>query len=280
MRIFIVSVFLAIQGLAMGQSQYLYGKKRGELLDLSGRNKSSYWFFAPGLTYQFGNFGGDQKAFDLGTDTTLQLSTKAGSSPGLYLEVGRYYIFPGGGNIFNYLDYSIAYKALKGKETATAEYFAGDQLFSALDSEGKYVHRNLLLNFNLNNVIRVKNYSFIQNSLGFNLDYKIGNKVSEPVVGPGYGLNYPDKLIFQLHYKIGFGYKLTETLFITPMLETPILNVKNWENLRSTWEVFNTRYRPVILTLRFSWIKERGPGDCPPVYDPANRDKNFEDGMK
>jgi hypothetical protein len=276
MRIFVASLFCLYTVISLGQSQYLYGKKRGDLIDLSGRNKSSYWFFAPGVTCQFGNIGGDSKEFNLGVDTTLQLNTKAGSAPGLYLEVGRYHIFPGGGNIFNYLDYSLAYKALKGKEKGTAEYFASDQLFAALDSEGNYRHRNLLLNFNLNNVIRVKNYSFIQNSLGFNLDYKIGNSVSEPITGPGYGLNYPDRLIFQFHYKLGFGYKINESLIITPMLETPILNIKNWENLRSTWEVFNTRYRPVILTVRFSWIKAKGPGDCPPVYDPANKDKNFE----
>ena len=30
--------------------------------------------------------------------------------------IGEYYIFPGGGNIFNYMDYSLSYKKLSGVE--------------------------------------------------------------------------------------------------------------------------------------------------------------------
>ena len=52
------------------------------------------------------------------------------------------------------------------------------------------------------------------------------------------------------------------------MIETPIVNFLQWEKGKSTYGIFTSRYRPLILTVRFAWLKPYGKGACPPVYGP------------
>ena len=91
--------------------------------------------------------------------------------------------------------------------------------------------------------------------------------------------NNTDKLNFSIHLKIGYGIKFSKTLFIIPTIETPIINLKKWEQGQSTFGIFNSRYRPIILKVRFIWLKKLGKSDCPPVYtnpeDDARNERNY-----
>jgi len=210
------------------------------------------WHFAPGLTY------------------TPSFKPKADSAPevdphgrlAVYLELGRWHLFPGGGNVFNYYDYSLAYKRLSGSEE-----FAGNK--------GIFKQNYVLANFNINNIIQLSDYMFIQNSLGLNLDYKISEKYESS--GSPY-LDNTNKLLFSLHYKLGIGFKATQKLFVIPTLETPILNGMEWEKARSDYGVFSSRYRPVIFTVRLAFLMKSKRNSCPPK--PGGGGKNYDEMMK
>ena len=82
--------------------------------------------------------------------------------------------------------------------------------------------------------------------------------------------NMPSNVVANIHYKLGVGFKLNDRIFVIPTIETPILNLYNFEKFKSTWGIFSSRYRPVIFTVRIAWLRPIGKGDCPPVY--ANPD--------
>lgn len=226
-------------------------RQNKDLIEMS-RWRNSGWHFAPGLTYMVPFKPKADDAPDVDPNGRLAV----------YLEVGRWRLFPGGGNVFNYFDYSLAYKRLSGSEE-----FAG--------TKGIFKQNFLLGNFNINNIIQISDYTFIQNSLGVNLDWKFSEKYESSF--SSYERN-TQSLLFSLHYKLGFGIKATERLFIIPTLETPILNAKQWENARSDYGIFSSRYRPTIFTVRFAWLIKPNKNACPPV--PGGDGKDYDKMMQ
>ena len=260
-RSFLFILLLLVVSVSVAQSgryKTKTSRKNKALVDFR-QYRYGGWMFAPGLTYMWAHEL--DSLSDVVKDNLKQRGRLA-----VYLEAGRYQIFWEGGYIFNYLDYSIAYKRLSGIE----KYY---------DQKAVFKQNYILGNFNINNVIQISDYTFIQNSLGVNLDYNLFPKYKAP---GGYPFtDQTNRLIFSLHYKIGFGIKATERLFIIPSLETPILNISEWENGRSSYGIFTSRYRPLILSVRFAWLRTPDRNSCPPVYGPEgdrNKDKQHRMG--
>ena len=73
--------------------------------------------------------------------------------------------------------------------------------------------------------------------------------------------------------------KFKKKFFIIPTIESPFLTLKKWEQGKSSYGVFNSRYRPLIFKIRFIWLKTPGKGDCPPVLtnpeDKARYERNY-----
>ena len=215
-----------------------YKRRHMDLVDLNGRFKMGGWTMAPGLTYMYPN-----RMKFLGGQENPEITPKGRIA--LYLEAGRYRIFPGGGNVFNYMDYTLAYKRLSGSEKYP-------------DSKSLFKQNYLLGNFNINNIIQVSNKRFFQNSLGINVDYKFSEKIDG-------GATTTDKLVASLHYKLGYGVKVSDRMFIIPSIETPILNGKKWEKGKSTYGIYSSRYRPFIFQLRYVWLRSGDRNACPKV---------------
>jgi len=66
----------------------------------------------------------------------------------------------------------------------------------------------------------------------------------------------------QLHAKVGFGFKPESGVMIIPSIETPILNIQPFEDGKSTLPYFNSRYRPIIISVRFLFFAQTKPEDC------------------
>ena len=107
MRILASSLFIVL--FCFSAKSQFYERKNRPLMDLNGNYSMNGWLLSPGLTYMWPNkiswLGGQKRA-----------DTVARGRIGLYLEIGRYHIFPEGGAFFNYMDYSISYKRLSGSE--------------------------------------------------------------------------------------------------------------------------------------------------------------------
>lgn len=256
-------------------SQKIYQRKKEPLVDLNGHYKLGGWQFAPGLTYTLTRFKNKEETLYNANDTLYNTTFDPGGRLGLYFEFGRYKIFKYGTWI-NYMDYSLAFKQIKGKEKFEGEMLqeSSSTAIMTTDGKGKFGYSYLTGNFNLNNIIQISDYRFIQNSIGINADYRLitntkyeGNTVFQQQ-------NTPTSFMAQLHYKIGYGIKWNDKLFIIPSLETPILNLYEWDNFKSSFFNFSSRYRPLIFTIRIAWLKKSNGLDCPPVYG------NPDDKMK
>ena len=218
-----------------GSSQDLFRRTKKDLVEYRVYRMGG-WMFAPGLTYTLPRV---PKNEERNIDPNGKLA--------VYAEVGRFQIFYEGGNFFNYFDYSLAYKRLSGSEEFN-------------DLKSVFKQNFAVANLNLNNIIQIGNYNFIQNSIGANIDYKFLEKYDNSNLS---GNENTNKILASLHYKIGYGIKAKNNLFIIPSIEVPILNVLEWENGKSTYGIFSSRYKPIIFSVRFAFLRKRSKMSCP-----------------
>ena len=167
----------------------------------------------------------------------------------------------------NYIDYGLAYKGLRGAQSYGLAYnqLIPDTTTVSFHEQSFSLH-NLTAHFNANNVIGINKNFFIQNTLGLNVDYSIIRKTNTDDVSL-YASTYqdiPPRFGAQLHYKFGLGFRFSELIYLIPMVETPVLNIYKFEGGRSTMGFFNSRYRPIIISLRIVWLTKP---DCPRTED-------------
>jgi len=227
--LFLVLIFCSL--ISSGQ---MYKRKKMPLVDLNGSFKMKHFYISPGLTFMNPNF------------IKKRIDTMARGRIGINMQVGMYKIFKGGGNIFNYADYGIGYKKYSGSEF--------------INIKNIFKQHYISLDYNINSIYQLTSKKFFQSSIGANLDWKFAEKQKENILP-----NNTNSVLLSIHLKFGFGIKYQNRLFIIPTIETPILNLTKWENGKSTYGIFNSRYRPFVICLKFLWLKRPSKGDCPPV---------------
>ena len=247
------AVLIILAFLPLVMHSQMYQKKKLPLMTFDGTYKMQHFYISPGLTYMLPN-----EVEKLGGNNNDSINARG--RIGFMLEAGAYYIFQNGGNIFNYMDYGLGYKKLSGSEIANSQ------------DKAIFKQHYLSLNYNLNNVYQLADTRFLQSSIGLNTDYKLFEKDSPSPENT-------DRLLFSMHLKIGYGMKFQNRLFIIPSIETPIVNFKKWDNGKSTYGIFNSRYRPLLFKIRILWLKRPSRGECPPVYlnpeDKARYERNY-----
>lgn len=265
-------LFLMLLALS-GHSQYAYSTGKSALVRREGFYKLSGWHFDPGVTWmgtRFRNSGDD--LYSSG-DTTYTATHDPGGRIGFYFGVGRYKIFKYA-RLFPYMDYGIAYKGLRGKESYEGEWRVAGQenAFATTEGAGNFAHHNILAYVNFNNILQISNKMFLQNSLGANIDYSIIMN-SDDISGPFRTDETIPRFWAQIHYKLGLGFKFRERFFLIPTIETPLVNFSPWTNFKLKMPKYMSEYRPLILTIRFAWTCQNNTS-CPPVYDDANGPKD------
>ncbi len=276
MKYFLI-ISLCIVSLS-GQSQYAYKNNKTELVRRNGFMKLSGWNFAPGITFMGTRFRNTREELYKNGNISYDAIHDPGGRIGLYLEAGRHRIFKYS-RLFPYMDYGLAYKGLRGKESYEGEWYnsPSETPYATESGSGKFANHNILAYVNFNNILQLTNRLFIQNSLGANVDYSIIVK-SDNISGPYRNDVDLPRLWAQLHYKLGLGIKINDEFFIIPSVETPIFNINPWTDFRPKVNKFMSAYRPLIFSVRFGWLKQN-TNDCPPVYDPANSrpdDPNYQ----
>lgn len=253
----------------------IYKKKHDKLVDFSGHNRMSGFHFAPGITYSLPPLKEKETELYRNGDTVTNSTLKGKGKLGFYFEAGMYHLLKYG-RFFKYLDWSIAYKSLKGTQdyTYSTQIESSSTMLGSADGTNAFRYRFILGNVNLNNIWQLGHYSFLQNAIGLNFDYAIGKSdASSSALIPSSTFN---KTIFALHYKLGFGYKINDRWFIIPAIETPILNIAPFEKGKSTLGVFNLRYRPLIFTVRIAWLRRPKANSCPTIDGPEGDKKRQE----
>tara|TARA_B110000902_G_scaffold44797_2_gene50196 strand:- start:1025 stop:1786 length:762 start_codon:yes stop_codon:yes gene_type:complete len=246
-------ILILIFTVAVGKTQMkMYQRKNIPLVDFNGTYQLQNFYLSPGLTYMM-----PYEIPNIISNSNSEVNAKARLA--YIIEAGAYRIFEKGGNIFNYLDYGFSYKKLSGSETID-------------ESKSIFKQRFLGGSFNLNNIWQISDKKFIQTSLGSDIDFKL---FEEGTPLP----NNTDRLTIAFHLKVGYGFKVKKTLFVIPTMESPFLTLKKWEQGKSTYGIFNSRYRPLIFKVRFIWLKKLGKGKCPEALtspeDKARYERNY-----
>lgn len=274
MRLKLITLLLIVTcAVTNGHSQYkqyrVKSKKTGGLADYLRPLNRSGWYIAPGVTMtpKLNFFKYDPILEIDGNNGTLStIDLEQTSKLGLYLEGGRYKILRSRG-LIHYIDYGLAYKQLKGEQSYGLSYdqISPDTTTVSFHEQSFSLH-NATAHFNANHVIAKNRNFFIQNTLGVNIDYSFIRKTAsdDPSIYATTYQNVPPRFGAQIHYKFGLGFKFSELVYLIPMIETPILNAWKFEGGRSTLGFFNSRYRPVIISLRIVWLTKP---DCPRTED-------------
>jgi hypothetical protein len=219
----------------------------------------SGWYFEPGITTQFTRPGIREEEIN-----NLNYEFDSKGKIGAYFGVGRYKIL-NNWMFFKYWDYGVNYKLFRGEESYSIEG-------ANISPSNSFSDQSAGLTTNLVNVIELSKYSFLQNSFGINVDYQFKQK-REPTGGP----NDPDRIVGQLHYKLGVGMWMGKRMIIIPQLEFPILGATP-KVIDPTFTYFKSWYEPLLISVRIMWVRPK-VDKCPPVYAPGLPENFSPDGM-
>lgn len=272
----LILMLLSLQ--LFGQREYMSQYQYQDLFPVHKKFMPSGWFFSPGITYQLIRFQDPEVDRFENNDTLITSIEDPRGKLGLYLDVGRYHITDKS-LLLEYIDYGIHVKQFRGAEQYTGMIYnkpitEEQEPSDIYEGEGHFTQWYGGAFFNANHVWQISDYRFIQNSLGVNVDFRFANNHGYENPNPlmdQHALGQP--FMAQLHYKLAYGFKVNQQVFVIPALETPILTALPWSNGRSTYGFFSSRFRPLILSVRILFLRERGKRDCPPVYgDPTEDD--------
>lgn len=255
----IIAVFLSFAN-AEAQS----GRQFRPLFQFGGKYSPNGWHFGPGMTLMIPNDSERSETrlsrTETEIDTLFSGRFNAGGKPGIYLEVGRQH-FVEDPLFIHYFDGGLHYKMLRGTEDFNGRILNGDTLLS-VSNHGRFTHHYIGLYGNANHIVQLSDASFLQLSIGANVDYRVGEKRVYEGLEPLQTTEEAGPLQAQLHAKVAYGFRLESRVFIIPSVETPILNVYPFYDGKSTLPIFNSRYRPIIFSLRILILSFQPTGDC------------------
>ncbi|CAG0950954.1 hypothetical protein FLAV_00194 [Flavobacteriales bacterium] len=260
-----------------GQGYLNKNKKRNDfdVFPLETKYRLGGWLFGIGPTYMLAYPGDKDEIVSNLTDTagsSVILSNNYDALPrgrfGLMAELGWFHSFrrPKG---IEYIDFGLSYKMLRGSEKFIQQNWINNVMLSETEIKQTFSDHFLSLHFNAVSQRHINGRLFITNALGVNFDYTlIPNRSGGLALPKNGGVTFPVQMPLQLHYKFGFGIRAKERLLIVPTLEMPVFNILAFTHIVSTHPYFNSRYRPMLISVRFMFIRKT-KNDCPPVYNPA-----------
>jgi len=144
---------------------------------------------------------------------------------------------------------------------------------STVFGEGNFSQDHVRAHFNLNKAIPINGHLFVTQAIGVDFEYRVIDKA--PYVHNTYLLDSLEISPFNvfspeesfsghIHYKAGVGYKTGPASWLLLSLETPIQTIVPFDGVRSRQDIFNTKYRPVIVSLKYMWASRRPDRTCSP----------------
>ncbi len=273
LRLLVSILVLSVVGDAFAQG--LMDRKRPELIPLNGQARRIGFYLAPGFTYTLPRFKDQEEEIFRRGDTSYVTTYDPNGRLGLYVEGGLSW-YTRDPVIVDYLDLGIAYKNLRGRELVDGRYAIADST-ALVGGEGSFAERLLTIHFNANKFIQTWRYQFVQLSLGANADYRLGTDYAHTADSALNAHAFPPDLWAQVHFKVGYGFKLTSKLFLIPSVETPIFSVQPADDGRfGALQWFSSDYRPLIFSVRFLWLRPRKGYDCPPPIKHKGQMKSYK----
>jgi len=258
MRKLIIGLALCLPLLVMGQNQ-----RTNDIFPKFGNYERKGWVISPSLTYTLRPFKQAQERIFMGSDSIYDVQYNAKGKMGVGIELGRFYAIDRS-RLISYIDFSIGLKMLRGVESFEATLDDPDRLNPyILRGEGTFSQSYATASFNATNAKMISREVAMHNTLGFNADYRFADVYEYNMNIFPMDLKTPGSFIFQAHYKLGFGFSLTNNLMLVPSVETPLITLSPYDDLKSTLEIFNSRYRPLIFRLTILVLDNKPDRTCP-----------------
>ncbi|MEN9400974.1 MAG: hypothetical protein RL632_2077 [Bacteroidota bacterium] len=253
------------------------GKRRGDVFGKA--DYKDYRFFGlqvtGGLTYMHTRFDANNPSY-LGTDSIGRLmsySFDPQGSVGAFVDLGMVhfpkkrsklslalkYIF------ISYYDWGLGAKLFSGTETTTFSYFnALGEPMTTQTFSGSFMNGYVNGRFSLHKNVYLGKRYFIDNGLGFNLDYRLSN--AKPydinVVSMISPQTFHSSFVAQMHYSLGFGIKLNRRSMLVPGVQLPIFGIHDWRKGCSALKYYNSNYLPILFQVKFTYLFEKKAKGC------------------
>lgn len=258
MRKILLIVALCLPLLSMGQYQ-----RSNDIFPNFGNYERKGWLVNPAITYTLKPFKNNQQRLFLGSDSVYDILYHAKGKLGVGLEIGRFYAIDNS-RIISYVDFSLGIKILRGAEKYDATLDDPDRSEPyIIHGEGAFSQNYATASFNATNAQPLSRTTSIHNTIGINADYRLTDYYEYDSRGLPLDLNTPERFVFQAHYKLGFGFSMGNNLMLIPSVETPLVTFYEYDDLKSTLSIFNSRYRPLIFRLTVLIMDNKPDRKCP-----------------
>lgn len=219
---------------------------------------------------------------------SYDLTTTPKGLPGIFVEVGMVhypkkrsklsqklkYIF------VSYIDWGIGVKLLRGTETTRIDQLDPLTLNTISTSEqtGKFDNPFVSARVTFHKNFYIGKKYFIDNGLGINLDYNFQRDEAsgytafvEQAVPDRHRFHHP--FVAQLHYELGFGFRLNRRSMLIPSVQAPILGFHEWRGGASALKWFDSNYYPLLVKIKWTYLFQKKSKGCPPAKV-NDQDKN------
>ncbi len=260
----ILTLLLIIAGIHLAAQNRNNNVKLGKEYGKGVKTIAKGWYWGVGLTFMQPYL--KEKYDSLNTPLSIQYEAAPKGKFGATAEIGFFKMT--NRKIINYRDLGLRWKWFRAGENFSATTYSGNSVISSVEKEGKSSDHLISLHYNLGYRYDRDDRMFFLNGLGINADYFLITKRENSGIMPGITHTYPDNFVIQMHYFFGMGFvSASKKTIIMPMIETPVVNFLPFTHIVSTHPYFNTRFRPIMLTVRFLFLRQNK--SCPPVYNPA-----------
>jgi hypothetical protein len=264
------------------------GKRRGDVFGKS--DYKDYRFFGlqvtGGLTYMATR--SDAKNTEtVGTDSTGRMgySFDPQGKIGAFVDIGMVhfpkkrsklslalkYIF------ISYYDWGLGVKLLGGTETTTLNHYNSlGEVISTGSGKGSFYNGYVNGRFSVHKNVYIGKRYFIDNGLGFNVDFRFLENRSYDGVNITAGQSFHSPLVAQMHYSLGFGIKLNRRSMLVPGVQLPILGIYDWRKGCAALKYYNSNYLPILFQVKFTYLFEKKPKGCNTPGTDEDRKRNDE----
>ncbi len=183
---------------------------------------------------------------------------------GYGIELGAFYTFKQP-SIFHFLEAGLGYRKLSSSTNHNGVLTVRDTMnqFQSINTSAiEIVH----LSIRATHVTQLRRYSMLMNSIGINLNYAISEDYKRSSSYPTVDEKFTSNPSAQLHYQIGFAYRVSRFVVLSPSIETPLLTAYEFDGINTGFNYFNLKYQPFYLKLRI-YIFQKDPVNCnAPTY--------------
>lgn len=238
-------------------------QRNNDIFPSFGNYERKGWIISPMVTQTLGPIKDQKQRLFLNGDSIYDIDYNAKGKTAFGIEVGRFYAVDQSW-LISFIDFTVGVKMLRGAEKFTSTLDDPDRTSPyTLSGEGIFSHTYATASFNLNNAQKLSKKVFLKNTLGVNGDYRISENRQYITRGLPVQRADPSQFVFQAHYSIGVGVQLSQNIMVIPSVETPIITFYEYDDLKSTIAVFNSRYRPFLFKLTFMRLDKKANRKCP-----------------